>query len=422
MVFFDRPNSAASGSSHTPDSTTKSGPITTSSPIYDVAIIGAGIIGLATALELSDAGLSVVVFDRQLAMHEASWAAGGMLAADDPGNAEAIHELSVYSRSIYPEFLLRIQQLTGRFIQLRTERTLEGLPTSGSAHRVPKQAKPLTHAEIERMAPGLTSSAAARELRFVSLNEQSLDPCDLTDALPVAARAAKIDLREYSPVSRVVRAGALSQVFYTRASRAEAADGLAATESPALSGLEESTLSRHVLLATGSWLAPIAHPPAVAPCKGNMLTLELEGPIQTNCVLRVPGLYIIPRGQSAPGPVQYVVGSTLERIGFDQTPNEDLLADLERRAIAVWPPLSKAKRVAAWAGLRPESPDGLPILGAIATPDPNHKNLWVATAHFRNGILQAPGTARLMRHLITGAAPAISLERFCCDRLVQSSH
>lgn len=407
MVLSDLARQTASASS--PNPTSGAGPST----IYDVAIVGAGIIGLATALELRAAGLSVVVFDRQLAMHEASWAAGGMLAADDPGNPEAIHELSVYSRSLYPEFLIRIQQLTGRSVALRTERTLEGLPMDGPEHRTPSNASPCTVAELEEAAPGLTSAPLAQGLRFVSLEEQSLDPCDLTEVLPVAVRAAGIELHEHTPVLRVERAQALSQIFYTRT--AEAAKQ---ADSPCT---ERSILSHHVLFATGAWLAPIAQPPAIVPCKGNMLRLELDGPVQTRCVLRIPGLYLIPRGQNTRGKVEYVVGATLERVGFDQTPSETLLANLADRAAALWPPLAQAKRIDGWAGLRPESPDGLPVIGAFSTADRAHKNLWMATGHFRNGILQAPGTARLLCDLITGKRRAIPLEQFCCDRFLAST-
>lgn len=381
-----------------------------SSPaLFDVAVVGAGLIGLATALELAGAGLRVVAFDRQQAMHEASWAAAGMLAANDPGNPPAILELSRYSLSLYPEFLARIHALTGREIPLRTRQTLEGMPVG---HTLPPgtAARPLTEPELQQLAPGLVTGG----LPFVSLDEQSLDPCDLTEAVPAAARAAGIDLREHTPVQRMAREAGHYRIFF------------ASPEG------ESSLLARHVLLATGAWTAPLpdglapALPPPVSPRKGQLVALELEGPVQSECVLRVPGLYIVPRGNG-----QYVVGATLEDAGFDQSTSEALLADLERRAAALWPPLAHARRAAAWAGLRPQSVDSLPVIGhfegrfegPFESPlGVGHgdgaaaHNLWVAMGHFRNGILQAPGTARILRDLILGRTPAVSLEPFRSGR------
>ncbi len=378
-------------------------PAPSPSPIFDVAIVGAGIIGLATALELADAGLRVVALDRQQAMHEASWAAAGMLAANDPGNPPGILALSRYSLSLYPEFLARIHALTGRAVPLRTHRALEGMP---AGHALPPGVPEvrLSEAQLQQLAPGL----ATHGLPFVSLDEQSLDPCDLTELLPPAARAAGIDLREHTPVQRIEREGNHHRVVFS-----SDAD-------------ESSLLARHVLFATGAWTAPLPAPalsmlstPLAAPRKGQLVALQLDGPVQTACVLRIPGLYIVPRGHG-----QYVVGATLERTGFDQSTDEALLADLERRAAALWPPLAHAKRVAAWAGLRPESPDGLPVIGPLGGPlgspltsgHSQAENLWVATGHFRNGILQAPGTARLLRDLILGRTPAIALDSFRCGR------
>src|SRR5579875_3683286 len=178
-------------------------------PFFDAAVIGAGLIGLATALELAGAGLRVVAFDRRQAMHEASWAAAGMLAANDPGNPPQILELSRYSLSLYPEFLDRIHTLAGRHIPLRSRLALEAMPAN---HMLPPGAlaRPISESDLQQLAPGLVTGG----LPFVSLDEQSLDPCDLTEAVPLAARAAGVDLREHTSVLRVERAGELHRVYF----------------------------------------------------------------------------------------------------------------------------------------------------------------------------------------------------------------
>ncbi len=355
--------------------------------VDDVAIVGAGIIGLAAALALRDAGQRVVVLDRQQAMHEASWAAAGMLAANDPHNPAEMHALAVYSERLYPAFLARVKELTGREIPIRSRQTLEGLPNgeNGPGRRV-------TAEEIAELAPGLNVG----ELVFSVMEEKSLDPCDLTEILPGAIRAAGIELREYTQVLRVEADEGLHRL--TAAQRADEK-----TE-------EAQFWGRHVVFATGAWRAPVEQAPAVEPRKGQLVMLNLRGPEQTACTLRIPGLYIVPRGDG-----NYVVGATLESTGFDQSTSEPMIAELVRRAVALWPPLAGASRGPAWAGLRPMSEDGLPVIGSL-TPGEAQPTLWVATGHFRNGILLAPGTAHVLRDLILGRVPEVVVDGFSLSR------
>jgi glycine oxidase len=360
--------------------------------IYEVAIIGAGIIGLSAALALADSGLRVLALDQQQAMHEASWAAAGMLAANDPHNPPQMHALALYSESLYPAFLDRIHQLTGRAIPIRSTQTIEGLSPDH-----PTPGKPLTAEEIQQLAPGLNTGSLA----FSLMQEKSLDPCDLTEILPTAIRAAGIALHEHTQLLRV--------------EPASGAHRLIATHRQQEREQQVTFTAHHVLFATGAWQAPIAHAPYVEPRKGQLVALKLEGPIQTACTLRIPGLYIVPRGEG-----NYVVGATLENTGFDQSTSEEQLQDLTRRAIELWPPLARATRVAAWAGLRPLGPYGLPVIGPLSQNEKN-PTLWVATGHFRNGILLAPGTAHVVRDLILGHKPQVSLDALQVTRLTETN-
>lgn len=343
----------------------------------DVAIAGAGIIGLTTALELVAAGMRVTVFDQQEAMSEASRAAAGMLAATDPENPAELADLAHLSLRLYPEFLARVEQLSGKTIPIRTTRTVQG------AHRLPDGIPRLTDAEVDELAPG----ANRGKCQFFLLEEKSFDAWDLAEALPTAVRATGTQLREHTPVLRVRR------------------------ERPAVDIVTAAgTFSAGAFLnATGAWASALEPGLPVSPRKGHMLTVELPGHVQMESVLRAPEIYIIPRGAG-----RYTVGSTVEDVGFDRKVDPLRIQELLLRAADLWPPLRDATIAETWIGFRPGSPDGLPII------DQTSEDCWVATGHFKNGILLGPGTGRVVAQGILARQPAVDLSPFRLGRLVLS--
>jgi glycine oxidase len=338
----------------------------------DVAIACAGIIGLATALELAENGRSVTVFDQSEAMSEASRAAAGMLAGTDPENPPELRELAQLSLSLYPRFLDRVASLAGKQIPIRTRSTVQGL------RQPPAGAKTLTETELLDRAPRAHTSG----WQFVLLDETSFDAWDLAEALPSAARAAGVQLREHTPVLNARCAG----------------NGI---EIVTASG----TFSAGTFLnATGAWAAAL-DPVPVMPRKGHMLTAELSGPVQMECVLRTPQVYVVPRGGN-----RYTIGSTVEDAGFDRTVDPLRIQELFSRAVELWPPLREATVAESWIGFRPGSADGLPIIDQI---EPNH---WIGAGHFRNGILLGPGTGRVLSEWMQGRAPQTDLSPFSFGR------
>ncbi len=335
----------------------------------DVAIAGAGIIGLTTALELAAAGCTVTVFDQSEAMAEASRAAAGMLACNDPENSPELRALSSLSLTLYPEFLARVEERAGARVPIRTSRTVQGV------QHLPVGTTPLTEAEVEALAPGMPAS----ERQFILLEEQSFDAWDLAETLPAAVRAAGIDLREHTPV-RSFRSKTTGVEFVT-------ASGTFSTGS--------------FLNATGAWARRLDSALPIAPRKGHMLTAELRGNIQMHCVLRTPAVYIIPRGAN-----RYTIGSTVEDAGFDRTVDGERIRELFSRAVDLWPPLREASIAETWIGFRPGSEDGLPII------DQTDANCWAATGHFRNGILLGPATGRVLSQWIIGREARIDLSPF----------
>jgi len=289
-----------------------------------IAISGAGIIGLSLALELHRRGAPVTVIDA----HKpgiASTAAAGMLAANDPENPIALRELSLYSLSLYPEFLARTEEMSGLTVPIQTHYTQQ-YTQDGSA---------------------------------TLLQEDSLNPRHLHAALLQAAHNKGIAVQ-----TEVVDA--------------------------------EITVD-----CTGAWSRPL-----IQPAKGQMLRVLLQpGELHRedigNFVLRTPHLYIVPRLDGTA-----LIGATVEDAGFNTSTDEEELLRLRRRAAEILPSIAHAPQVEAWAGLRPRSADGLPVLGELSP------NRFIATGHFRNGILLAPATAETMAELILGGTSPIELQAF----------
>ena len=322
-----------------------------SSPVRtDVIIAGAGIIGMSLALELAQRGTQVVVLERGQVMREASWAAAGMLAADDPENPEALRALSEHSRALYSQFVARIEALSSLRVPFRT-------------------------AETRQSVGG----------RRMILDEQSLDPRDLCRALPRACAAAGVCIEEYAPA---VRIEAYRQGVQVTTSR-------------------EHYAAQQFVDCRGAWAGEPLFGEAVpaSPRKGQLLAVTLPGNVELLETLRDEEIYIVPRGDG-----RVIVGATVEDAGFDKHVDAARIEGLFRRGVALWPPLAQGRITDAWAGLRPATPDLLPVLDALAP------RVFVATGHYRNGILLAPGTARLMADLLAGREPELDLGPYRADR------
>jgi glycine oxidase len=357
-----------------------------------IAIAGAGIIGLSAALAFADAGATVTVFESGRAMEQSSWAAAGMLAVDDPENDPRLLRLSRLSRSLYPGFLRRIEELSGLPVPLRTNCTLQGVARGTTEN----------DEQGEELLPGIVPGS----WRFRTIDEACLDPRDLCAALPLAARAAGVKLREQTSVTcvRVDEHGVLVEL------RDGTRDGAPKTFS-----------ADHFLLSAGAWSAQIACLPGwavalpVAPRKGQMLEVLLDADApQLPVVIRTPKLYLVPRGGG-----RVVIGATVEDAGFDRAIDPGAGRALLQQAAALWPPILRSTVTSEWTGLRPGSSspeDALPIIGPLADGSLKSPHLWAATGHFRNGILLAPGTAHLLLAMLEGALVPVPAEDFAPRR------
>jgi glycine oxidase len=346
----------------------------------DVIVGGAGIIGLTVGLELARNGFRVRVLEKGRAMSEASWAAAGMLTARDPAHPAEMTDLAELSIRLYPEYLRTIEKLSGRPVRLRTHASLMIDSSPGCCAA-------LSAEEAQRRVPGLVTEGHS----FSWMEEPSLDPRDLCASLPLAAAAAGVDVQEGTEVVSV-RGQAGSVEITTR----------------------NGTVNAGAFVnCCGAWSAQVQHldlqrqPAAgVGPWKGQIFTVQLNPPTDLAYILRAPEVYLVPRGGG-----QIVIGATVEQAGFDRRVDGQVVADLHARAAAIWPPIAFAPVVESWAGFRPGTDDGLPLIGSAGQP-----HCWVATGHFRNGILLAPATGLIVRQLLQGSPPAVSLAAFVPGR------
>jgi len=360
----------------------------------DVIVIGAGIIGAGIALRLAQAGLRVAVFDRGEPGGEASSAAAGMIAPQgEQLEPEAFSDLCWTSHSLYPQFVAEVEELSGAEVGYRRDGSLLVALDDEQASELGEIAEAQAHRgfEVERLrleaarerVPGLGDGI--REALFLP-GDHWVDNERLTAAVIEAAGRLGVTFHSGTAVSR----------FEVRNHRVQSieADGT-------------SLSAGEFVLAAGCWSGTLAASAGIElpmePCRGQML--EFEGG-ELPMVVRAGHHYVVPR----PGH-RVLVGTTAEYVEFEKSVTAGGLASVLEGVLRILPSLKECRLRRAWAGLRPDTADHLPILGRSAAD-----NLTVATGHFRNGILLAPVTARLIADVVlTSSSPPV-LEPFRADR------
>jgi glycine/D-amino acid oxidase-like deaminating enzyme len=357
----------------------------------DVVILGAGLVGLAVAAEVSGRGASVLLVGESR-LGEASPAGAGMLA---PGaeNAELpndpVRNFAVSGRDMYPAFLKALAAETGIDVPFDRNGILE-LVDEGAPVLLPPGAEWMDARRLRELEPGLRSFQGAVH----HPHDGAVDNVVLVEAMQ-----RRVESRRSITV---LRAGARS-IDATHARPRAMLDGGDVVEGGSL------------VLATGAWVAQLEglpRPLPVRPVRGQLLTLD--GAL-TRHVIYGGGGYIVPRrGPRGAKPFERtVVGATMEEAGFANETTPEGLAELTAVARRVLAASTSVKLVSHWAGLRPITPDKLPILG----PDPDVPQLLYACGHGRNGILLAPITGEAIGALAVGAQSphdisTLSIERF----------
>ena len=350
---------------------------------WDVIIIGAGIIGLSLAIELRKQGLRVLVVERGEPGREASSAAAGMLAAGGDEFAPALKPLADESARLYPEFVHELEDESRMAVDLREHGTIV---ISCEGH-LPADAEPLSPQRLRSLEPAIaTPCDSGRESALVAahLEERSVDPRALVAAALKSAHHRNVDISSGTEVKELLVDG--GRASGVRTDRTTYAAGL-------------------VVNCAGAWAGGIApYELPVKPVKGQMLAVVAGPPIAH--VIRSERVYLVPRSDG-----RLVIGSTLEDAGFNKQTEVNTLEHLFEAAVELFPDLAKARRNEAWAGLRPGTPDELPILGETAI-----SGFFAATGHYRDGILLAPVTARAMADLLVKGASGHDLAPFSPGR------
>jgi glycine oxidase len=360
----------------------------------DVLVIGGRAIGCGAALALARRGASVQLIERTHLGAEASGAAAGILGAyAEAHDTGPLAQLCLQSLALYPAWSAQLVDETGIDVGYRPSGSMRVFLDADDLARQSRAmtagfgagAQPLDSAAVLALEPHLAPSFAGA-LRFP--RDGRIDPPALVRALGAAAVGAGVVITLAAGVERLVVAG-------DRATGVILANG-------------EALHAGAVVLAAGAW-SPIEGsglaPSWVEPIRGQIVELRTDRcPIEH--VVFGPSAYLSPRDDG-----RVIVGSTQERAGFHKAVTVRGVRGLLDGAVELVPGLAEAEIARTWSGFRPRAPDGAPLLG------PGHaRGLFVATGHFRNGILLAPITGEIIAALVLGGAPPIDLTPFAPQR------
>jgi glycine oxidase len=363
--------------------------------MIDVLVIGGGVIGCTIALRLAKAGVRTALLERGRIGQEASWAAAGMLGPhSEAAGPDPFFELCTVSQQLYPEFAAELFEDSGIDVHYRTDGGLfvvmdevdaaqsnrwTGWQTGNAA-----RPRPLSSRELRDIEPAISDLA----MSGVEIpGDHQVDNRLLMKALSRSMTRSGVVVHESHDAGslllengRVVGAVCAGQRFS----------------------------SGSVVIAAGCWSSSLLDPLGirinVVPAHGQMLAVV--GPSLRH-IIHSSDCYIVPRTDG-----RVLIGATVEYAGFEKRVTAGSIRSLIAGAERLVPSISQAEIAETWSGLRPDTPDHLPLLGPSGID-----GLLLATGHFRNGILLAPITAKLISTIFqTGQTPA-ELSPFTIDRL-----
>jgi len=339
-------------------------------------IIGGGIIGLSIARELNKLGYEITILEKKLLGRGASWAAGGMLAPQAEGLVGALLSFSIESREMYKDFVQQLEKETGHEVSYYecgivcpafSEEEMENLSERVDYYNeLGLESKILTRQEILDM--GIKISNFVIGGAFFPQDRQ-VDNRKLVISLVKYVKNSNMTVKEFTEVKFIETDDGVFQKVITNNGTFEA---------------------DFCILAAGAWSGEI-EPIKVYPIKGQMLSFKTKTKNEISKILYSNRAYIIPRKDSN----LVIVGATQENVFFKEGNTVSGTFSLLEGLLETLPSTKDYEITETWYGFRPATPDSLPILGKSEI-----KNLYYATGHYRNGILLAPITTKLITRLI----------------------
>lgn len=336
-----------------------------------VIILGAGVSGLSVALALLKHGYDVTVLERSAVGTESSWAGGGILSPLLPWDYdESVTSLAMRSMASYADWVTDIETRSGRNAEYwRCGMSVQSTSQADAAlawcqaHGLPAQLK----------------------------HDNTGDSLWLPDVAQVRNPRLVAALRE-----AITKLGGMIHTHCETEMTAHQSGRISAVHTS-----QGTFTADQIVLATGAWsgkgLPGLDGVPNVRPIRGQMLLFKLE-PGMLDTILFRNGLYLIPRRDG-----HVLAGSSLEDAGFDKSTDDATLQRLHAEAGELLPVLGTMQPIQHWAGLRPGSPDNIPIIDR----HPDFDNVFVNTGHYRYGVTLAPASAEHLVDLMEGKAPAL---------------
>lgn len=348
-----------------------------------IAIIGAGISGLLSALELVEQGCSISIFDQQQAAQAASWAGGGILSPMYPWRyPQAVNDLAKFAKPQYLAWNEKLKPITGIDFEIHETGMLIfdeddfeiGLNYATQHNEPMQQCDYLNQEQLEQVNPHI--AAKFKHALYFSQLANVRNPRLLQSLTQYLKQHPKVQFFEHCPIQQFQLQGDHAQAIQSADGQLHHAD--------------------HFIVTTGAWsqqwAAQLGLSIPVQPVQGQMLLFKTPAQwLPTMCMNKV--MYLIPRCDG-----HVLCGSSMRQVGFDTRPDPQIKQDILSACLEMVPELAQFPIVKQWAGLRPASPTGVPYIGQT----PNFNNIWLNFGHFRNGLCMGTASAQLLRQLMLG--------------------
>ena len=349
----------------------------------EIIIVGGGIIGLSIAIELKLKGCSVTVLSRNFSEGATNAAAGMLAPRAEQLPKGAMLDLAVQSLSTYPEWVQKIEQISGDDLDFNPCGIIAPVYQLPSSTQSEYHSLWLDQSAIQMYQPNLSKEVVGG---WWHPEEGQIDPRLLGKALQKVAHSLGVEIKEGIEAIAFSRSQGRIKNILTK------------------SGIYEGDI---YILAGGAWSGKLL-PLPIRPIKGQMLSLTMPSGEEFPRVIYGVNTYLVPKQNN-----RLVVGATVEDVGWQEGNTADGIQQLLQRAIKLYPTLASWTIQETWSGYRPGTPDENPILG-YGDAD----NLILATGHYRNGILLAPITAQLISNLVIDRYVDPLLKHFTVDRTV----